>query len=188
MITASTEKLFSYRGKAGSLQNIVGAVILKQSEDVMYVYLRQLEVRLKHLAKTWQSWVRMHLSNPAKMHNNGTYLVNKTMWPKLRTGKLRNATRKPTVKYDKHTGTFGSGMGGARYNIQMYNLFNRRASRFSNGQDVGDLLDRWAGKPFAGWKQRSQRVLFLAMKKQMLGRTTDNLVDTNALERLLSEA
>jgi len=143
--------VYSYKGKGGSLKETVGAIVQAGSKKIIVAYKNIVEKKLERTAKVWQAWLRQRLSVKGSPHK-----INRTPWPKMRTGKLRDSIRRPMVV--EPSAYSGPASYAPSYKFEMVGLFDVRPS--ATLADVGEHLNTWKGKPFEGWKIRAQRNLY----------------------------
>lgn len=179
MISISMSKLTSSKFGGKDLKGVVSAIIIDESSKYVDKYIKAKTKELKLLARKWQEFIRMKLSRRVPLFSTH---INTTPWPAMRTGKLRSSIKRPEVLIDKYQGTFGSGTGLPRYRFKLSGLFGRRGSRTHLGnkrlKDVGVHLNDMQGKPFGGWRDRSQKVLFESLKERLLSTAGISSLDT----------
>lgn len=118
-------------------------------------------------------------------------MANHTLWPRLRTGKLKRTIQRPEVISTKHTKPAASaGKAQHLWKFKLEGLFSRRGSKdhkpadtsAKSGvswdkrggmlDDVGRYLNEQRDKSFGRWQDRAQRVLFLHTKARLLRRNS----------------
>jgi len=175
MISKSKQKLTSSALGKGAISTI----ILKETPKLMGAYITTIKYNTNKLIKDWQTLIKAKLDTKVISTYRGK---NKTPWPARRTGQLRNTILAPELEISKYKGTFGSGMNMPRYRFKYSGLFGVRSS--ADQADVGKYLNSWSGKPFAGWRTKAQRSLFLALRERMIDNAGLRTVETH-LERVM---
>lgn len=89
-------------------------------------------------------------------------MKNTSLYPRMRTGLLRASIKRPTVSVKKVSGSRGRILGASRV-FTLTRMFGKRLNK--QGQDVGELLNNWSGKPFSGWKDRARNMLLDSVSK-----------------------
>ena len=189
------ENVFSYKGKKVSLNGAVGAIVSKESDKIMREYVKGADVHLKSIKKIWRKWLRYELSKKTVAPG-----PNKTIWPKNRTGKLRNTIKEPnlvTVSYKKPNSS--NSINTKMWEFKLEGLFGRRGSKnhkawgadnpsgiaWGGGShmlnDVGAFLNNQRNKPFGRWQDRAQRVLFLHVKGRLAKMGSKNTATQNSM-------
>lgn len=115
--------------------------------------------KLSKISNNWKNWVKAQLS---VQYIKGT--KNTSLYPKLRTGALRNSlsVRRPKLKYVRHT---QSGRAQASISIPVY--FKPLKD------DYGEKLNsssRFKNSRFYGWKDRVQEELSRRVQERLKGR------------------
>lgn len=153
----SVRVVFSYRGKPGSLKEAVGTIVQARSKKLIVAYKDIVEKKLARVSKVWQAWLRQRLSVQSDPHK-----LNRTKWPKKRTGRLRDSIREPKLSVSRYT---GPATYAPSYKFKLKGLFGVRPS--ATLSDVGQYLNDWQDKSFAGWKLRAQRNLYERMMSEI---------------------
>ena len=163
-----TSSQFGSRGLKGT----ISAIVTKAASDVLELHKTAIQERIKRLSKLWQQWVRLQIGI---QHTGG---VNKSPWPHMRTGKLRAAVRQPDVLLDGNLNADRLRLNAeATLKIKMSGLYQVRGDGYGN--DVGEILNKWRfpGTKLRYWRDRTQRTLFLAMKRVISGGEVDDIGD-----------
>lgn len=120
-------------------------IITRGANNTVDKYAEGLLKELNNVGKEWQKAVRKLLSVPAV-----PFTRNLSMFPKRRTGQLVQSILAPKVL----TRTISKRSRGFYEEITF--KFSSMFGDYSKSPigDVGDHLNNWEGKPFAGWKRR----------------------------------
>jgi hypothetical protein len=141
----------------------VMAIVRKRSEAEVDKIIPKLKARLRGILWAWSITIRRKLSNPAPQPWGPNMPRNKTAWPKMRTGKLRDTVLLPQAKWTPRTESWKKNHYKTTVKFTVANFFGIRKN--ARGADVGKYLNSMPDydkdgnhigvKPFAGWRTRA---------------------------------